>query len=163
MNEDINTTEELMDYLKKNAQEKGYYFNKDSSFVNELLKSSLTNLKRYGYASCPCRLSTGNYDLDSDLICPCEYMENDVKEYGSCFCALYISKDIFESGKTPISIPERRPKDKLFDIDYANTSTKQTSEKKWKCGICGYEHSESEPPENCTKCGASKEMFKEMK
>jgi rubrerythrin len=77
--------------------------------------------------------------------------------------ALYISKDIFESGKTPTSISERRPKDKLFGINYANTSTKQTYEKKWKCSICGYEHSGNEPPDNCPKCGASKEMFMEMK
>ncbi|MDR2428068.1 MAG: hypothetical protein LBD19_03935 [Endomicrobium sp.] len=163
MSGEINTTEELMDYLRKNAQEKGYYFNKDSSFVNELLKSLLINLKRYGYASCPCRLSAGNYDLDSDLICPCVYMEDDVKKYGSCFCALYISKDIFESGKLPASIPESRPKDKLFGIDYNNISAKRTSEKKWKCEICGYEHLGSEPPNSCPKCGAPKEMFKEMK
>jgi ferredoxin-thioredoxin reductase catalytic subunit/rubredoxin len=152
-----------MDYLKKNAQDKGYYFNRDASFVNELLKSLLVNLKRYGYASCPCRLSTGNYDLDSDLICPCVYMEDDVKKYGSCFCALYISKDVCDGKKQVASIPESRPKDKLFGRDYADTNSKITAEKKWKCEVCGYEHSGSGPPSSCPKCGASKEMFKEMK
>jgi ferredoxin-thioredoxin reductase catalytic subunit len=152
-----------VDYLKKNARKKGYYFNRDSFFVNELLKSLFVNLERYGYASCPCRLSTGNYDLDSDLICPCGYMEEDVKKYGSCFCALYVSKDVYDGKKQATSIPESRPKDKLFGIDYANTNVRITSEKKWKCEVCGYEHSGNEPPDNCPKCGASKEMFKEVK
>jgi ferredoxin-thioredoxin reductase catalytic subunit len=152
-----------MDYLKKNAQKKGYYFNKNSFFVDGLLKSLFVNLERYGYASCPCRLSTGNYDLDSDLICPCKYMEEDVRKYGSCFCALYVSKDVYDGKKQVTSIPESRPKDKLFGIDYANTNVKITSEEKWKCEVCGYEHSENEPPDSCPKCGAPKEMFKEAK
>jgi ferredoxin-thioredoxin reductase catalytic subunit len=163
MNTEINSTQDLMDYLNKNAQEKGYYFNRDASFVSELLKSLLVNLKRYKYASCPCRLSTGNYDLDSDLICPCVYMEEDVKKYGSCFCALYVSKDVYDGKKQAISIPESRPKNKLFGIDYANTNAKIATEKKWKCEVCGYEHSGSEPPGRCSKCGAPKEMFKEVK
>jgi ferredoxin-thioredoxin reductase catalytic subunit len=160
---EISSTQDLMDYLKENAQEKEYYFNKDSSFVNKLLKSLITNLKRYGYASCPCRLSTGNYDFDSDLICPCVYMENDVKKYGSCFCALYVSKDVYDGKKQVGPIPESRPKDKLFGIDYANSISKKSVGKKWKCDICGYEHLGNEPPEKCPKCGASKEIFKEMK
>jgi rubrerythrin len=90
-------------------------------------------------------------------------MAEDVKKYGSCFCALYISKDIFESGKMSVSIPESRAKDKLFGIDYGNVNLKQTSDKKWKCEICGYEYSGSETPKSCPKCGTPKEMFKEMK
>jgi len=125
VNTRINVNEELIAYLKKNARAKGYYFNKNSVFVNELLKNLCVNLKRYGYASCPRRLSTSVYGLDSDLICPCRYMENDIKKYGSGFCALYVSKDAYEGKKETSPIPESRPKDKLFGIDYSNPSAKK--------------------------------------
>jgi rubrerythrin len=90
-------------------------------------------------------------------------MENDVRKYGSCFCALYISKDVYDGKKQAGSIPESRPKDKLFGIDYADSNSKKSVGKKWKCDICGYEHLGNEPPEECHKCSVSKEMFKEMK
>jgi rubrerythrin len=51
--------------------------------------------------------------LDRDVICPCDYRDPDVLEYGACYCALYISKEISEK-KLPISpVPERRPPEKI--------------------------------------------------
>ena len=34
-----------------------------------------------------------------------------------------------------------------------------TSQKKWKCLICGYEHTGEEPPDICPACGVGKENF----
>jgi NADH oxidase (H2O-forming) len=34
--------------------------------------------------------------------------------------------------------------------------------KKWRCMICGYEHSGSEPPHQCPFCGAPRKMFEEL-
>ena len=104
------SADELYAILKKNAEKKGYFFNKDETFVAELMKGLFENLKRYGYLSCPCRLSSGDYEKDTDIICPCAYMKSDVEKYGSCFCALYVSKEIFDGLKKPASIPESRPK-----------------------------------------------------
>lgn len=29
----------------------------------------------------------------------------------------------------------------------------------WKCSVCGYLHEDAEAPENCPKCGATKDKF----
>jgi rubrerythrin len=34
--------------------------------------------------------------------------------------------------------------------------------KKWRCMICGYEHSGSDPPHQCPFCGAPRKMFEEL-
>ena len=105
--------EELYEMLKKVQEPKGYYFNKDKERVFELLKALLLNKERYGYMCCPCRLSLGDKKMDQDIICPCVYRDPDVKEYGSCYCNLYVLKE-WNEGKIPHEyVPERRPPEKL--------------------------------------------------
>jgi ferredoxin-thioredoxin reductase catalytic chain len=106
-------TEQLHDILKKAQEPKGYFFNNDTERVFDLLKSLLFNKERYGHMSCPCRLASGNYEKDKDIICPCAYREADVREYGSCYCGLYVSPD-WNEGKIERSyVPERRPVEKM--------------------------------------------------
>jgi ferredoxin-thioredoxin reductase catalytic subunit len=106
--------EQLYEMLKKVQEPKGYFFNNDRERVSELLEGLLTNKERYGYMACPCRLASGNREKDRDIICPCEYRTPDVKEYGSCYCSLYVSKE-WNAGKIPHQfVPERRPPEKMF-------------------------------------------------
>ena len=101
--------DDLFDRLQKINEPKGYYFNSDREKTFELLRSLLINKDRYGYTACPCRLASGKRERDRDIICPCEYREPDVAEYGSCYCSLYVSED-WNSGRiTRRSVPERRP------------------------------------------------------
>ena len=51
--------EQLYEMLKRIQEPKGYYFNTDREKVMDLLDSLLKNKGRYGYMSCPCRLSSG--------------------------------------------------------------------------------------------------------
>lgn len=104
--------EKLYETLKKLQEPKGYFFNKDKEMVFELLSSLLKNKQRYGYMSCPCRLASGDRKLDADIICPCIYREPDVKEFGSCFCGLYVSKEWNEDKIPHRTVPERRPPEK---------------------------------------------------
>ncbi|MBF0101401.1 MAG: ferredoxin:thioredoxin reductase [Desulfobacterales bacterium] len=101
---------ELYDMLKRTQEPKGYVFNEDKERVVDLLAALLTNKERYGYMCCPCRLASGNREQDKDIICPCAYREPDVKEYGSCYCNLYVT-NAWNEGKldTTVYIPERRP------------------------------------------------------
>lgn len=109
----MNDVEQLYDRLKKVQEPKGYFFNEDKDRVLELLGSLLVNKNRYGYMACPCRLASGDRESDKDILCPCEYRTDDVKEYGSCYCNLYVSKD-WNDGKCPkVHVPERRPLEKL--------------------------------------------------
>jgi len=101
--------DETYNRLNKYAESKGYHLNPDIDFTKELIKSLLINQQRYGYWACPCRLASGKKEEDTDIICPCLYRDPDLKEYGSCFCALYVSKEIKNGKKQAHSIPERRP------------------------------------------------------
>lgn len=105
--------EQLFETLKKLQEPKGYFFNKDKARTLDLLKGLLTNKERYGYMSCPCRLASGDYEKDKDIICPCVYRAPDVEEYGSCYCNLYVSKEWNEDKIPHIYIPERRPQERM--------------------------------------------------
>lgn len=94
----------------QNIQEAlGYFFNKNKDQVDFLLQGLLTNKERYGYMSCPCRLASGEKEKDRDIICPCIYREPDVKEYGSCYCGLYVSSNWNQKEMVYEHVPERRP------------------------------------------------------
>jgi ferredoxin-thioredoxin reductase catalytic chain len=105
---------ELYEKLKKVQEAKGYYFCNDRERVMELLEALLVNKDRYGYMVCPCRLASGNRDNDRDIICPCEYREPDVAEFGSCYCNLYVSKEWNAGTIAHEYVPERRPPEKMF-------------------------------------------------
>ena len=109
----MTAVEQLCDMLKRVQEPKGYYFNRDRERVDDLLAGLLVNRERYGYMCCPCRLASGNRDADRDIICPCAYRETDVREYGSCYCNLYVTP-AWNEGKIPAAyVPERRPPDKF--------------------------------------------------
>jgi len=106
--------DQLYEMLKKAQEQKGYHFNKDKTKVFQLLEALLTNKDRYGYMSCPCRLSSEDREWDKDIICPCVYRTLDVEEYGSCYCNLYVS-EAWNDGEIPLLyVPERRPTEKYF-------------------------------------------------
>ena len=163
---------------ESDAKTHGYYLNPNSGFLRDLLEGLRQNEERYDYPSCPCRLATGKFDLDKDIICPCDYRDIDVEEYGCCYCALFLRKDVYEGRKEISPIPERRPIDKqnatskedLKSIiqDQAaqpiNAPLKmQKGEKKvWYCRQCGYMCFREEPPYICPVCKAKRELFTEV-
>lgn len=100
--------DELYDALRKIQEPKGYYFNRDREKTFQLLRALLVNRDRYGYMSCPCRLAAGERGKDKDIICPCVYREPDVREFGSCYCSLYVSRDWNEGSIERHLVPERR-------------------------------------------------------
>ncbi|MFZ5562707.1 MAG: ferredoxin-thioredoxin reductase catalytic domain-containing protein [Thermodesulfobacteriota bacterium] len=106
------TPERLYEQLKSVQEPKGYFFNKDRGLVFDLLSALLTNKERYGYMSCPCRLASGDREKDRDILCPCAYREADVAQYGSCYCALYVSQAWNDGAVDRAYVPERRPPEK---------------------------------------------------
>jgi ferredoxin-thioredoxin reductase catalytic subunit len=108
------STEQLYEMLRKLQEPKGYYFNKDRQHVDRLLNSLVINKERYGYMACPCRLAANDREWDRDIICPCVYREPDVKEFGRCYCGLYVSADWNADRIADQYVPERRPVQKMF-------------------------------------------------
>ena len=104
----MSDAENLYEILGKVQEPKGYFFNRDKQRVIELLESLIVNKKRYGYMSCPCRLASGDGKKDQDILCPCVYREADVKEYGSCYCNLYVTEEWNEEKIPHEYVPERR-------------------------------------------------------
>jgi ferredoxin-thioredoxin reductase catalytic subunit len=103
------TPERLYEVLSKYAESQGIELNRDREFVMDIMAGLLSNEERYGYRSCPCRLATGIKENDRDIICPCLYRDPDVKDYGSCYCSLYVSRDWNEGKTKRVKVPERRP------------------------------------------------------
>ena len=112
------TAAELRTTLAPLQARRGYHFNNDESMTAPLLEQLLVTKERYGYMACPCRLASGDYQADKDIICPCVYREADVQEYGCCFCGLYVSAAWNEGSIAHAScIPDRRPPEKVWSGD----------------------------------------------
>lgn len=163
---------------ESDAKTYGYNLNPDADFLKDLLEGLQKNEERYGYPSCPCRVASGKLELDRDIICPCDYRDPDVAEFGACYCALYVRKDVYE-GKTSITpIPERRPQEKQIrayavapeaqagkppeTAKIVSPGPPQVKKKLWYCKQCGYVVYREDPPYVCPICKAKREMFSEI-
>ncbi len=158
-----------MKRLDKDAEEGGYHLNPDKEFVKSLVEGLLTNEGRYGYMACPCRLASGNKEDDLDLICPCDYRDQDVVEYGACYCALYVEDDIKAGKKVVQPIPERRPpaEERLNMKQRADGTTSAIAPARltypvWRCKVCGYLCAREKPPSICPICKAKMDRFEKF-
>jgi len=148
--------------LLSEAPASGYFLNPDEAFARDLVKGLLFNRKRYGYQSCPCRLASGDADADRDIVCPCDYRDADLTEYGACYCALYVSEDVSAGRKEAGLVPERRPQAGKPDTgSKAGSSRPETPlpYPVWRCRVCGYLCAREEPPGICPICKAEKDRF----
>jgi ferredoxin-thioredoxin reductase catalytic subunit len=159
--------DKLYDTLKQEAESGGYHLNPDANFAKELVKGLIINERRYGYRACPCRLASGNKAADLDIICPCDYRDPDVLDFGACYCALYVSGAALKGEVKVGSIPERRPpprESQNMKAKDKRTITSATGGLKlplpvWRCRVCGYLCAREAPPEVCPVCKAGRERF----
>jgi ferredoxin-thioredoxin reductase catalytic subunit len=154
--------EALYQKLNREAEAGGYHLNPDMPFSRELAKGILVNQKRYGYGACPCRIAAGIKAEDMDIICPCDYRDPDLSDYGTCYCGLYVSGEVVAGKKKIGSIPERRPPPKARKAAKAEKTTGGSSRfpmPVWRCRVCGYLCAREGPPDNCPICKAAKERF----
>lgn len=176
------TIEQVKKRAEADAKTYGYYLIPQQELLQMFLEGLKTNEERYGYPVCPCRLATGNLDLDRDIICPCDYRDPDVAQYGACYCRLYVNKAVYESQNLP-EVPERRPIEKQQRA-YGSSNEKKSAEvttekatlvqqpqtakpsqvkkKLWYCKQCGYVVYREDPPYICPICKAKREMFAEI-
>jgi ferredoxin-thioredoxin reductase catalytic chain len=153
----------LHEQLRREAEEGGYHFNSDREATLALVEGLLINQARYGYRSCPCRLASGDKNRDLDIICPCDYRDPDLSEYGACYCALYVSDQVLSGKRKLTSIPERRPAEPNAQQGAAQ-STKMNAPGLaiWRCRVCGYLCARESPPDTCPICKAKKERFERL-
>ena len=156
-------TEALFNKLDTDARKFGYFLNPDTPFTMELIEGLVENEKRFGHLACPCRLADGVKQEDLDIICPCDYRDADLEDFGACYCALYVSKDIAEGKAQAEPLPDRRPTKRherpQFKEQPADTPESKLSHPVWRCRVCGYLAARDEPPGVCPICKATKERF----
>jgi ferredoxin-thioredoxin reductase catalytic subunit/rubredoxin len=148
--------------LDFDAESGGYHLNPDVPFTTSLVEGLLANEDRYGYWSCPCRLADGVKERDLDIICPCDYRDPDLEEWGACYCALYVSQEVLEGKREVQPVPERRPAvpPQLQRREKPPTAVvAETGWPVWRCRVCGYLCARNEPPGVCPVCKARKERF----
>ena len=179
----MTTLEQTRKRAEADAKTYGYYLTPQPDLLQMFLEGLKTNEDRYGYPSCPCRLATGNFEIDRDIICPCDYRDPDVAEFGACYCRLYVNKAVFESQNLP-EVPERRPiekqeraygtpvpaqqppaqiaQEKPAAPAPAQPQKAEIKKKLWYCKQCGYVVFREDPPYICPICKAKREMFAEI-
>jgi ferredoxin-thioredoxin reductase catalytic chain len=120
------------------------------------------------YWLCPCRLGDGAREEDLDIICPCDYRDADLAEYGCCFCSLYVTREVREGKTKARPIPERRPEREMrlqfkpartVGVNAPGIGSGDLSYPVWRCRVCGYICARDGPPEVCPICGARKDRF----
>jgi ferredoxin-thioredoxin reductase catalytic chain len=151
----------LFERLNREAEAAGYRLNPDKEFVLGLMEGLLTNEERYGYQSCPCRLAEGVREEDLDIICPCDYRDPDLEEYGACYCALYVSEEIATGQKQAEPVPERRGTKPAPTEQHGEELVGFTRSgiPVWRCKVCGYLCARPQPPLKCPICKADKDRF----
>lgn len=81
-------------WLEKYCEQKGYALN-PSWMMTTNLKSNLCEMEAtFGKRYCPCFEPSGDKVLDKKMSCPCEFIDDEIAEYGTCHCALFGPKDL---------------------------------------------------------------------
>jgi len=155
--------ESLYERLHREAEATGYHLNPDREFVFELIEGLLINEKRYGYWACPCRLAAGVKEEDLDIICPCDYRDADLVDWGACYCALYVSDEVLRGEREVRPVPERRPPKGQRPQDRPARAPARPGVEPplpvWRCRVCGYLCAREQPPAVCPICKAKRERF----
>ncbi|MGQ9583713.1 MAG: ferredoxin-thioredoxin reductase catalytic domain-containing protein [Thermoplasmatota archaeon] len=179
--------EELYTRLDRDARASGYSLNPVREDTMMLVEGLLTNIKRYGYPSCPCRIAEGKREEDLDIICPCDYRDADLSEYGACYCALYVTEEWVRGGIERRVVPERRPPKEArarpqppgggrappgtVGAGQGGAPAGGAGERGemgsgltvrypvWRCRVCGYLCARDRPPNVCPICKAGADRF----
>ena len=173
---------EILEIMREDASENGYYLCPDDELLDGFIEGLYTNEQRYGYYSCPCRLACGVRTYDSDIVCPCEYRDADVDEFGMCYCGLFVSEEVHQDPSKLGPIPERRPpaiqqaareamekrergeivEPSPFEQEETEGTLQEITKGEilvWRCKVCGYLCAREGPPPVCPICKAKAERF----
>ena len=177
--------ERLFARLDQEAESAGYHLNPDREFTLGLIEGMLVNERRYGYWACPCRLASGVKKEDLDIVCPCDYRDPDIADYGTCYCGLYVSQDVVDGKRKAARIPERRPPggmsapaERMEEPPAGGPASPMPGSPAptqpglpdlsalkyplWRCRVCGYLCARGQPPEVCPICRAKKDRFERI-
>ena len=89
-----NAAKKQQRWIEKYCEKYDYIMN-PNWMMSTNLKSNLCEMEAtFGKRYCPCFEPSGDKVLDKKMMCPCEYVEDEIKEYGTCHCALFGPADL---------------------------------------------------------------------
>ena len=91
---DLSTEEnEFLEFAKKHAEEKGIMLNLDERIVQGIIKGLFMKEEKFGEKYCPCRVVSGDKEKDREIVCPCIFHLDEIKDMGHCHCNLFVKKE----------------------------------------------------------------------
>lgn len=93
--EDMTSEEKVINAWKEFAdQSTTFRLTSNEEEIGMLSKGVLENLRNKGLKYCPCRVPSGNFDSDMNLICPCNFLrQRNWTELGECWCGLFVKRE----------------------------------------------------------------------
>jgi ferredoxin-thioredoxin reductase catalytic subunit len=85
--------QELIKIWEKFTEGNDFILNPDKEHVEKVADGVLVNEKEKGLKYCPCRIGTGDFDKDLELLCPCNFKIQECwTEKNECWCGLFVRK-----------------------------------------------------------------------
>ncbi len=82
-----------LEIAERIAKVKGWKVNPDKKAAQEIIDGLNRNKETKGKYYCPCKIVTGDPEVDKDIICPCKDAQKEIDEMGHCHCGLFYAKD----------------------------------------------------------------------
>lgn len=83
---------EVAERIRRHIGASACRLNPDAKIVAALVEGLVRRKLKFGDYYCPCRVVTGNADIDRRNVCPCETHEAEIAETGHCHCALFVGE-----------------------------------------------------------------------
>jgi ferredoxin-thioredoxin reductase catalytic chain len=85
--------DDLLRVWEKFSEKTDFKLNPDAEHVDMVAKGVLKNEEKFGLKLCPCRLRDGTRKMDLELICPCNFKNQEIwKTKNECWCGLFVKK-----------------------------------------------------------------------
>ena len=85
-----NTIKRWQDFADRQETHNKFIINSDKERVELIAEGVLNNEDNHGFRYCPCRLTSGDKEADTKLICPCNFKAQKIwQEKGECWCSLF--------------------------------------------------------------------------
>jgi ferredoxin-thioredoxin reductase catalytic subunit len=83
--------EEFLGVIREFASRNDFTLNPDLEHVSFTIEGILRNERSKGLKYCPCRVPSGIFEADLELICPCNFKAQETwAEQGRCWCGLFV-------------------------------------------------------------------------
>ena len=85
--------QEILKAFEEFCRDNEFELNPDKTHVEECIDGILENEKKYGLKYCPCRIVSGDFQKDLELLCPCNFtIQEKYKAQEECWCGLFVKR-----------------------------------------------------------------------